>query len=429
MMKKKIAALLLGSALAVSTLTGCGKQDVTNEGESQTALQQQEEKKQETVTIEFFQQKSEVVDVYNNIIEKFQTEYPDIKVTQTCVPDASKVFMTRVSTNDIPDVIHIFPTQTTYKSMMEEGIFEDLTQEPVLNNVSEATVEQIKYKDRVYAVPLTVNAFALYYNKDIFEEHKITEPKTFEELIQVCETLKAAGVQPFVFMDKDTGAFGQQAERILGGNINQEIWTVTEKVAAGTTSFVDEPDIRLLAETLLKIREYGPKDSLGIGSDQANDDFANGRSAMILAGTWGLSSYLKLNPEMNVGVTAFPSIDGKETYTCGTVDAAIAISANSEKKEAAKLFVEYLTKPEIAQIYCDADKNPNLVKGVQYSVKELMPINDMINEGKFSLIPTSYWPAGYRDEWQVKLQELVLTKDVDAFLKATDEITEQYYNQ
>lgn len=416
-MKKRILSMVLCSALLITTVTGCGKS-------AEKATTTSDKK----VELEFFQQKSEVVDVYNKIIEKFMSENPNIKIKQTATPDAAKVLVTRLSTNDIPDIFSIFPTQTIYKKMMDEGIMLPLTKEAFMNNVSEDTVNLIKYKGEAYALPLTVNAFGLYYNKDIFAKYQLQVPKTLDDLYAICETLKKNGVQPFVFMDKDTGAFGQQGERLLGGSINHEAWKVSEKVAKGETSFTTEPDMKLLAQTILKIREYGPKDTLGIGSDQASNDFANGKAAMILSGTWGLGSYKKLNPSMNVGVTNFPSISSQESYTCGTVDSALAISATSKNADAAKKFLQFLTKPEIAQMFCDVDKNPNLVKGVKYNVEELKPINDMINKGKFSLIPTSYWPAGFRDEWQVQLQQLVMTKDVEGFLKTSDKLTKQYYN-
>lgn len=427
-MKSKILKVILLIAITALILPGCGNSTPEAVSESKESTVQTD-KPAEEAKIEIFSQKPENVEVLNEIIAKFTSDNPNIKVALTSSPDAAKVLITRISTNDIPDVVNIFPTTSVYKNMMEEGIFLDLTNETFMKNVSQGTVDLIKYEDKAYAVPITVNAYGLYYNKDIFAKYALEPPKTLEELYSICDKLKANGVQPFVFMDKDAAAFGQQGERLLGGSVNHEIWTLTEKVAKGEASFTTEKDMRLLAETLLKIREYGPKNTLGVGSDQANDDFANGRAAMIPNGTWGLSTYKKLNPSINVGVICFPSISGIEAYTSGTVDTAFAIASTTKYPEASKKFIEFFTSKDISQMYCDKDKNPNLVSRVDYSVAELGDINKMINDGKFSLIPTSYWPAGYRDEWQMKLQELVAKKDVDAFLKAADDITKRYYNK
>ena len=37
----------------------------------------------------------------------------------------------------------------------------------------------------------------IYYNVDLFKKHNLEIPQTWEELLQVAETLKAAGVIPF----------------------------------------------------------------------------------------------------------------------------------------------------------------------------------------------------------------------------------------
>ena len=43
------------------------------------------------------------------------------------------------------------------------------------------------------------DAYGVYYNKDIFDQVGITEePKTWMELLAVCQKLKDAGIQPIM---------------------------------------------------------------------------------------------------------------------------------------------------------------------------------------------------------------------------------------
>ena len=50
---------------------------------------------------------------------------------------------------------------------------------------------------------------SVIYNKEIFAEHGIEVPTTWDELIAACETLKAAGVTPFYATFKEPWTIGQ----------------------------------------------------------------------------------------------------------------------------------------------------------------------------------------------------------------------------
>ena len=109
-MKKRIFAMLLSSALLVSALAACGNDagsssssqaDSSSSSESSSSKAEDpsssetggdESASGEVIEIEFFQQQGEeaIQAGYNAIIEDFQKEYPNIKITQNTVPDSLK---------------------------------------------------------------------------------------------------------------------------------------------------------------------------------------------------------------------------------------------------------------------------------------------------------------------------------------------------
>ena len=109
-MKKKLAVLLC-TAMAVSSLAGCssgakdpGKdQEKTKKEDTQDKTEGKEDGK-DVLTLEFFQQKSEEAAQvgYQNIIDKFNEQNPDIKIEYTNVPDAETVLMTRMASDQVP---------------------------------------------------------------------------------------------------------------------------------------------------------------------------------------------------------------------------------------------------------------------------------------------------------------------------------------
>lgn len=84
--------------------------------------------------------------------------------------------------------------------------------------------------------------------------------------------------------------------------------------------------------------------------------------------------------------------------------------------EAIDTFLSFLLSPEGAQIYADNDKSPSCVTGVTVSVPQFQPFFDYVEENGFQAdgaVP----PTGFEDTKRGKIQNVLLDKDVDAFLK------------
>lgn len=381
------------------------------------------------VELEFFSLKPEAVNCYESLIERFNAENPDIHVSLTSTADAQTVFLTRVSTNDIPPVDYLFTT-ANYIAFYREGLFEDLTGDPLLELVEPGIVEMAAVDGRNYCVPVTLSPAGIYYNVDLFNEKGYAYPATYEELIALCEKMVADGVTPFAFSDKTVSTIGQQAERILGGNINYNICDKFAAVGAGETSWTEEPELRRLAEVILELRKYCAPDNLGTAHEDALAAFVNQEVAMVFSGTWAASTINDGAPAFNYEMLAFPAIDGVEPYLSTNPDTSYGISASAtdEEKAAAYRFIEFLLSKEAMEEWLGTDLSPNMSKNIEYNVPVFAKINEMLAEGKLSMLPVCLQPAGFRNEWQVLIQQMLIDGDIDAFLEASDELCLEYYN-
>lgn len=54
----------------------------------------------------------------------------------------------------------------------------------------------MQYEGRIYAAPEQVVLHLLHYNRGLFREWRLTPPATWDELLAVCEAIKARGVAP-----------------------------------------------------------------------------------------------------------------------------------------------------------------------------------------------------------------------------------------
>ncbi len=435
-MKKRFTACMIGATLLTAALTGCSggtttdapassADQTTAASEASTTAANSGDK----VSIELFHEKPENVELYNTLVNKFMDENPDIQINITLAEATTTTLISRVAAGNIPQLVSVFPWTASYKDMFREGLFMDLTDQEFMKRVTPSVLKQCEVNGKQYSLPLTTNTFGLYYNVDIFEELGLTVPKTMDEMWDVCDKLVEAGIQPFSFPDKKAVRISQQFDRMLIGCVDHDFYSKCDELVKGNYKIKDDPNIRKYAETILKLREYGNPDSLGYDDEPAYEEFTSGKSAMYLDGSWAVTTFETMNPDLNFTCTAVPAITTDDFWTAGTVDTAYAISADCtpEEKDACLRFLNFLVREDIAQEFSDGDKNPTLIQGVEYNVPQLKEINDFIDEGQFGPALASIWTQDLKNSLIVAVQALILDKDVDTFLDEFQSVIEEYY--
>ena len=434
-MKKRFTACMIGATLLTAALTGCsgGKTaDAPASSADQTTAAEAASTDAASggkVAIELFHQKPENVEHYNTLVNKFMEENPDIQVNVTLAESTTTTLISRVAAGNIPQLVSVFPWNASYKDMFREGLFMDLTDQDFMKRVTPSVLERCEVNGKQYSLPLTTNSFGLYYNVDIFNELGLTIPKTMDEMWGVCDKLVEAGIQPFSFPDKKAVRINQQFDRMLIGCVDHDFYSKCDEQINGSYNIKDDPNIRKYAETILKLREYGNPDSLGYDDEPAYEEFTSGKSAMYIDGSWAVTTFETMNPDLNFNCTAIPAITTDDFWTCGTVDTAYSISADCtpEQQDACIRFLDFLVREDIAQEFSDGDKNPTLIQGVEYNVPQLKEINDYIDEGRFAPSLASIWTQDLRNSLVVSVQALILDKDVDTFLDEFQSLVEEYY--
>ncbi|MDD9948648.1 MAG: extracellular solute-binding protein, partial [candidate division Zixibacteria bacterium] len=67
------------------------------------------------------------------------------------------------------------------------------------------TLAQYTHEGKTYGVPLMASAYAVWYNKNMFEENGWEPATTWEEFLELCEEIKAAGMWPLAFQGRYPG--------------------------------------------------------------------------------------------------------------------------------------------------------------------------------------------------------------------------------
>src|SRR5699024_8321737 len=98
-------------------------------------------------------------------------------------------------------------------------------------------IELVSGDGNIYSVPVNVHrGNPVFYNMEVFEEHDIDIPTTFDEFFEVADELEAAGVTPLALVDKESWPATQIFENVLLGVLGPDDY---QKLFNGEIEFSD----------------------------------------------------------------------------------------------------------------------------------------------------------------------------------------------
>ncbi|MDR0600713.1 MAG: extracellular solute-binding protein [Treponema sp.] len=193
-------------------------------------------------------------------------------------------------------------------------------------------------------IPYQPSAFITMYNKDLFNQAGIgSPPKTWDEFLDACAKLKAIGAAGITVDDAYMAClFGYTIDRIAG--MDAALGMVAKDDFSG-------PAVSQFGEIWENMAKNGyviPSAASNIWPTGQVNDFATGKAAMYLNGTW-LPNEIKGNaPNMNWGSFAFPAIDaggdGIEANNFGAQ--SFGINKNTKYPAEAFQFIVWITTGE-----------------------------------------------------------------------------------
>ena len=349
--KKMSLAAITG--LSLLGLSACSSQGESTDGK---------------VTIEYFNQKGEMVDTLREIAKDFEKENPNVHVKVVNVPNAGEVLKTRVLAGDVPDVVNIYPQSIELQEWAKAGYFEDLSNKDYLKRVKNHYADKYAIDGKIYNIPYTANAYGIYYNKDKFKELGLKVPETWEEFEELVDTIIAKGETPFAIAGADTWTLNGYHQLALatstgGGKEANDYLRFSKPNAIKSSDSVLKDDFRLL--DLFRKKGAMQTNWQGAGYTDVVGAFARGDALMTPNGSWAITAINAQDPKFNVGTFPFPGKQKGQSLTIGAGDLAWSISSSSKHKKEANAFVEYMSRPEVMQKYYDVDGSPTAIKGVK----------------------------------------------------------------
>jgi multiple sugar transport system substrate-binding protein len=190
----------------------------------------------------------------------------------------------------------------------------------------------------VYGLPFGTETSMFAYRKDIFDKHGWKVPKTYDEMLKLCKLVK----------DQEPGMGGLTMRGEAGHQV-QHAW-LTHMAPYGGEVFSDkwEPLFHKggsiqAVKAMVEIVKTGPPGIPTFAYGSMTDAFLLGNAAMYLDNTALPGQVRDPNKSKVVGKVGYALHPKGVKYSTETGGFGIAIPANSQKKEAAFLLLQWLT--------------------------------------------------------------------------------------
>jgi multiple sugar transport system substrate-binding protein len=341
-------ALVLPAAAACTSTGSNSSQNVDNVNTSGSHA---------PVTLEMwtFSHKQNQLDADQAALAKLHAKYPWLTVHLTGSKSDSD-FAKAATAGNPPDIM--FSPSTQYlETFAHDGTIADLTHliaggpVDVSKTVLAPAMAALTMDGKQWALPLTGDAYMLYYNKKLFAAAGITAPpKTLSELRADAEKLTVRdsggnitqfGFVPNVDYDNNVSIYAgvYSGTHFYDGSGVPTVATDSNwgKLLDWDKSLIDYYGSGAINKF---VAQYNPH------SEDAGNPFGKGAVAMEFNGEWHTAQLKNFTPDVDYGIAPMPVLDGQTTSSYGVADiemSPVYVAAKSKHIAEAFLATEFLT--------------------------------------------------------------------------------------
>ena len=358
-------------------------------------------------TIQFYTTKTENIDTLSKLSKLYEEEKHNIINVKIIAPrKSSEVLIAKMKKGDYPDIIAM-GGNSLYTEFLKNDYLQNLSDEKAISNIKPAYLEMLhslnpNESTNNYAVPYSANISGILLNMDIFEKNNIPIPFTWSELLETIKILKSKGIEPFGFPFFDEWTTLPVWNSLTASLISEDFISQknnNETTFSKTHKIVLERFISILKSAI-------NNDYMNHSYEDENKAFANEQTAMLINGNWAIPEIIKYNPDIKIDIIAFPAYEDKRLNFITTgLDVILAVPKNNGSNKNTIDFLNFLTRPDIAQKYIEEQFAFSAVIGADISKNVDFTINKSLVEGKIADYPDHYYPVDFGAELSMLLAQ------------------------
>lgn len=281
--------------------------------------------------------------------QAFAAAHPEYNITWNNVfynqgTDYFPQLQTALASGDQPEIMMGNPG--LYPDLVEQGFVADLSDNETIKglNLPSGDLGDVSADGKIYGFPIDFKTWGVFYNKAIYNQLGLSEPTTYTELLDNCQKIADAGIDPWAH------AFGDA----VFGDIEMRNYVWPKALAAGdndifaclmdgSKKLTDYPYIAegldAWAERLAWMRD----DAMTNDQNAALEVFTSGQAAMMYFGSWGIGDLEAMiaGSDFEYGFFVEPIDDEGGAKLNVQVDQAFMVNPNADNYDIAVEFMEF----------------------------------------------------------------------------------------
>lgn len=364
-MKRKLTktlAVLTSLGIISSTLVGCSSSPSTNSGttnettQNQTSTEKAPDKKDDKpVKLTALITQSRNYEGLQKMIQKLKDE-ENIIIDAQVVPDDQYLTLMKMKVNsgESPDLID-YNIPSIFYELNPEEFFLDLSNESWVSDL--VSPQNIDYNGKIYGYPFqsVQGVLGFVYNKDVFDSLGLEEPTNWDELLQVCETIKtqAPDITP-IHVPKDAWVpqiyMTANYATSVGGDRAAEIG---KQLESNEVKWSEVPEFAEVLDKYLDLfkKGYVNDDFTSINYDGSIEAIGTGKAAMVFCGDFFANSVLEAFPDAKLGMFNTSMVGNSDVIAATTASVGFVGSKNSKNTDTIKRVFELWSTPEYGNLY------------------------------------------------------------------------------
>lgn len=350
----------------------------------------------QSTTLSFFHDKDTWQDYFIEMSD-LATEQIDIGFEPTPYSDTTsyqQVVNSSIQSGDTPDLVTWWSGYRLENLYQSGGLLDvsDLWQKAIdSGDMPESLAASFTFEDKQWGVARDASYWPVFYNKRLFDEHGLSVPTTWDEFLDVCETLKDASVTPlYATIDGRWPAFIWFEEFLIRNDPDFYV-----DLCEGRASYTDDTAVKAMQDWK-SLFDAGYFSDLDIPMDaNAAGMFANGEIAMMPVGTWFQQQFLAVDMVPGEDFDAFllPNVNPDLDQNVMIIETgAIAIPADGDNLEQSKELAAWWDQLDAQTLWSsrlgDTPANPK----VESDNLVLNNLITTVSEGEYQLLQR-YWEA------------------------------------
>ena len=295
---------------------------------------------------------------WDQAISDFKKQHPGVSVQfslksfNQMQQNASMI----LNSSDVPDVMEYNKGDATTGLLSKQGLLTDLTPEatkygwdkllgPDLQVTAKYSPKGVMGSGDWYGVSDYAEYLTVYYNKGMFAKYGLSVPTTMAQLTSDMDTFVKHGITPFANAGDDYLAMQYLYEMELSQSTPQQVQDYERYT--GAVDFHDAAWTNAVNTFQQWVQKgYIAKNSVGLTSTQAGNDFETGKNPMMMSGSWWAGTFESDIKNFSWGSFLWPG----NTLNAGSGGNLFVVPKNAANKQLAYDFINDTLQPDVQKL-------------------------------------------------------------------------------